>query len=357
MVDRCISVLFSLFVYVLCEQKASENELVITHKPQYMTFQPTSSQLQASDIHKVISHSVGVSPGSDFQWGGLLHGSMFQRPKANVLISVIGYAGKDANPLKLNTVAKYSVENDVPAVDTNYLSKLFRGAFIDQNPLMVDASVDQDMFNIQTEQEVFRKLPNTMLKMADRLMAGDSVIQHLGLRSLNTSTHSDLGLMGELQTMQDVVNTIRESPSLLKSKSPDLLSFTISGIKRVVDQHGEASPQAAEATNLVTDFIHKMTDEMRQLYKDNVVVEVLTMSPPPKGLVRKVRSLKAMAAPKSLNLAPQYSEDFPVFFNIILWMVILIGITSFATSYAIWNMDPGRDSIIYRMTSQRLKKD
>ena len=57
------------------------------------------------------------------------------------------------------------------------------------------------------------------------------------------------------------------------------------------------------------------------------------------------------------NLALDYDELYPAMFNIILWMMILLGIAFFAVSYGIWNMDPGRDSIIYRMTTTRLKKD
>lgn len=58
-----------------------------------------------------------------------------------------------------------------------------------------------------------------------------------------------------------------------------------------------------------------------------------------------------------LNLAQSYSEDYPVIFNIILWFGVLIVFSMLAISYAIATMDPGRDSIIYRMTSTRIKKD
>lgn len=58
-----------------------------------------------------------------------------------------------------------------------------------------------------------------------------------------------------------------------------------------------------------------------------------------------------------LNLAESYSEDFPVIFNIILWFGVLIAFSMLAICYAIAAMDPGRDSIIYRMTSTRIKKD
>lgn len=61
--------------------------------------------------------------------------------------------------------------------------------------------------------------------------------------------------------------------------------------------------------------------------------------------------------PKDLNLAKTYSQDYPVIFNIILWFGVVIAFSLLAISYAIACMDPGRDSIIYRMTSNRIKKD
>lgn len=63
------------------------------------------------------------------------------------------------------------------------------------------------------------------------------------------------------------------------------------------------------------------------------------------------------AQPDSLNAAEDYDDNYPVIFNILLWFGIVMFFTLVAISYTIGNMDPGRDSIIYRMTSTRMKKD
>lgn len=57
------------------------------------------------------------------------------------------------------------------------------------------------------------------------------------------------------------------------------------------------------------------------------------------------------------NMAPQYSMDFPAAFVSIAFTTILLLLTVFAVSVAMWHIDPGRDSIIYRLTSQKIKKD
>lgn len=60
---------------------------------------------------------------------------------------------------------------------------------------------------------------------------------------------------------------------------------------------------------------------------------------------------------KMLNVASDYGEDFPAIFNIILWTMVVLGLTVYGISWGMWNMDPGKDSIIYRMTAQRQRRD
>ncbi|OWF49195.1 renin receptor-like isoform X2 [Mizuhopecten yessoensis] len=348
-----LAVIFGLIIGVFSQ------ELVVTHAPKYVHFQEQSEKLQASDVPKVISHTLGL-PAEEVSWTGIKHGSLFKRPKANVLISVTGYEGIKQNPLKLKNVATYPVKSDVPSLDIVGLMNNLQNAFFDKNPLLLDAGVDNNFFDVHTDFDVFRKIPDTMRHMADRLMDSDSILQSLTTGTLNSSSPTHLKLMGELQMIQDVFSTVSDKPELLSSKSPDLLSFNIGGLQDVAEKHGAESSEAADASNLVTDFIHKITEDFRNLYKDNVVVEVLTLTPQG-GYVRKARSLKATAeatgASSELNLSKDYDQDYPSVFNIILWFMIIMAIVLFAVCYGMWNMDPGRDSIIYRMTTTRLKKD
>ncbi|XP_076238342.1 ATPase H(+)-transporting accessory protein 2 isoform X2 [Calliopsis andreniformis] len=57
------------------------------------------------------------------------------------------------------------------------------------------------------------------------------------------------------------------------------------------------------------------------------------------------------------NLAKYYSKDYPAIFNILLWFGVVFVFSLLAICIVISQMDPGRDSIIYRMTSNRMKKD
>ena len=57
------------------------------------------------------------------------------------------------------------------------------------------------------------------------------------------------------------------------------------------------------------------------------------------------------------NLAYPYNYNYSVIFNIILWMMIGLALAVIVICYNLWNMDPGYDSIIYRMTNQKIRMD
>jgi len=49
---------------------------------------------------------------------------------------------------------------------------------------------------------------------------------------------------------------------------------------------------------------------------------------------------------------------YPASFQLLFWVTLIIFLAVYGVAYAMWHMDPGRDSIIYRMTSaQKYKKD
>jgi renin receptor len=57
------------------------------------------------------------------------------------------------------------------------------------------------------------------------------------------------------------------------------------------------------------------------------------------------------------NPAEFYRDQYPALFNIFFWLTLILAVTIYAIAYNMWYMDPGLDTVIYRMTSQRIKKD
>ncbi|XP_075976497.1 uncharacterized protein LOC142976814, partial [Anticarsia gemmatalis] len=52
-----------------------------------------------------------------------------------------------------------------------------------------------------------------------------------------------------------------------------------------------------------------------------------------------------------------FDANFAAVFNLMLWFGIAYCFSLIAIVYTLMDMDPGRDSIIYRMTSIRMKKE
>jgi len=60
---------------------------------------------------------------------------------------------------------------------------------------------------------------------------------------------------------------------------------------------------------------------------------------------------------RKVGLAMFYDTNYSVEFNILFWVSLFLGVAVAGIAVWIWHMDPGKDSLIYRMTTTRLKKD
>ncbi|MEQ2211474.1 hypothetical protein XENOCAPTIV_002721, partial [Xenoophorus captivus] len=108
---------------------------------------------------------------------------------------------------------------------------------------------------------------------------------------------------------------------LAKDFSPDLYSLELSGLEELSRLYGNDSPQYRDATAILASVLQKSNPG----------------SP--------------------YNLAYKYNFQYAVIFNIVLWLMIALALAVIVVSYNLWNMDPGYDSIIYRMTNQKIRMD
>ena len=58
-----------------------------------------------------------------------------------------------------------------------------------------------------------------------------------------------------------------------------------------------------------------------------------------------------------VNRAVLYSDNYPVMFHLLFWTSLILGLAVVGIVCGMSSMDPGLDTVIYRMTSQRIKKD
>lgn len=125
----------------------------------------------------------------------------------------------------------------------------------------------------------------------------------------------------------------------------------------VTKTHEVGSPAHTEILKVLKSSIEELVVAAEKAYKNKALVTLIATSH--QSIHQRVRRAAAAATSddKKYNIAPAYDDDYPVVFNIIFWFSIVMIFSLLAISLAIGNMDPGRDSIIYRMTSTRMKKD
>uniref|UniRef100_A0A8W8ILA2 Renin receptor N-terminal domain-containing protein n=1 Tax=Magallana gigas TaxID=29159 RepID=A0A8W8ILA2_MAGGI len=140
--ERSIS-LFQLFMLVIIGVCHAQ-ELVVTHAPSYVTFQEQRKALPTSDVPNVITHTLGIQTDRDITWDGLAQSSLFKRPKANVLVSIVGHSDLGKKPLAVKNLARFPIKMDDPMVDIASLMNTLQGTFFDQSPLLLDAGLDNN---------------------------------------------------------------------------------------------------------------------------------------------------------------------------------------------------------------------
>lgn len=124
--------------------------------------------------------------------------------------------------------------------------------------------------------------------------------------------------------------------------------------------HAADSTAYAEGLKLLKDSINELTDAADKAYKGTALIVALNTAEAHARAKRQAASSPS-ASPitkaKEHNIVAGRDPNFAVFFNIFFWFLFAFFFTLLAVSLAIGTMDPGRDSIIYRMTSTRMKKD
>lgn len=122
----------------------------------------------------------------------------------------------------------------------------------------------------------------------------------------------------------------------------------------ILKTHEAGSPAYNEMIKVLKDSIEQLVVSTDKAYKNEVLITMIVTAQP---IHKRVRRAAVSSEDDKFNIAPAYDENYPIIFNIIFWFSVVMIFSLLAISLAIGNMDPGRDSIIYRMTSTRMKKD
>uniref|UniRef100_A0A336M3W7 CSON002253 protein n=1 Tax=Culicoides sonorensis TaxID=179676 RepID=A0A336M3W7_CULSO len=125
-------------------------------------------------------------------------------------------------------------------------------------------------------------------------------------------------------------------------------------LENVLNLHQVTTPAYDETLKILKSSIEDLVVSTEKAYKNKALITLITSV---QSIHKRVRRAVTTDDDRKYNIAPTYDENYPVIFNIVFWFSVVMIFTLLAISLAIGNMDPGRDSIIYRMTSTRIKKD
>uniref|UniRef100_A0A3B3C103 Renin receptor n=1 Tax=Oryzias melastigma TaxID=30732 RepID=A0A3B3C103_ORYME len=301
------------------------DSLTVLQAPEFLSFQKGDWPLSGEKIPDLVALTMGFSVEEDLSWPGLQAGPLFQRPRANVLVVVRGVDSLDLP----QSVASYPLENR--------------------------------LYMLGKANAVFEDLPVTLQQIRARLSQDGSVLTSFPLNSLSRNAEADLLFLSEVQVLHDITALLQRHRHLAKDNSPDLYSLELSGLEELSRLYGKDSPQYRDATSILASVLQKFGEDMYRLYGNSAAVEVVTVKTFEAPLTRKSRSIlesKQISNPGSpYNLAYKYNFEYAVIFNIVLWLMIVLVLAVIAIAYNLWNMDPGYDSIIYRMTNQKIRMD
>ncbi|XP_026120426.1 renin receptor-like [Carassius auratus] len=344
----------TVFAFVSLLSGVLGDSLTVLRSPSYVTFQDGQWPISGEKVPDLVSLTMGFSVREDLDWPGLAAGSLFQRPRANALIVVRGVDTLDFP----KNISSYPLENPVPFT-LDSVANTVHTLFADSTPVVLQlAPSEERLYMMGMANTVFEDLPVTLQQIRGRLSQDGSVLTSLPLISLSRNNEADLLFLSEVQVLYDISALLQKHKHLAKDPAPDLYSLELAGLEEIVRRYGPDSPQFADAIRILTSALQKFADDVANVYSNNAVVEVVTVKTFEAPLTRKSRSILQISNQGSLyNLAYKYDYDYAVVFNIVLWLMIVLALAVIVISYNLWNMDPGYDSIIYRMTNQKIRLD
>nr|XP_021195614.2 ATPase H(+)-transporting accessory protein 2 [Helicoverpa armigera] len=362
-------------------------EFKILHSPASLKFLE-ADQTYESLLKEIFSASLGLSIEEESEWKGLHVIDPFNTPEAVVEVYIDGIAS-------LGIHAGTDMKT-YPLIVDEYEPDTFRGVkhrintrFSNGGNKIVHIKLSDDNA-LNVFKGVFDGVPSP-------------AYPEQSLVFLKNSIEEDRHFLNELGTLRTFIGKV-QSGAIIPDNIIDFYTFRFRNLHALSDLYGPISLQTKEAKKLLGDALRDLCKAFVKAYDRSVLLTAVTTDvahtrraarslglkgpddPTTSGTSKPVWPFPWIQAPVGWEKHPylyskadgspdydwiqkneggelrsgkgEFSNDFTAIFNIFLWMSILLTFSLLAVLYACMDMDPGRDSIIYRMTSHRgMKKD
>jgi renin receptor len=309
-----LATFFAIITAVTC------NELVILNSPKSVEFKG-SSDLPSESLSDVFGASLGYSVSSNLKWDGLFIHDPFNTAESVVVVVVEGL--EQLNVKNGETFNVLGSSNFDESLQSKVLEHSHLAMDVDLSGNSEDKieTIVGELSSVNIDQKVEFLKPKTNRYDLD-------VLKQIAF----------------LDSLSELISQGSELPSAIVAKL---------SLKLFIGEHSQTSPAATEAVKLLLASIEKLNQAVQKAFNKNVVVAVVSIDD---HAISRTKRQAEQEGPTDYNLAPTYSKYYPVMFNIIFWFSIILLFSLLAISLSISGMED-KDSIIYRMTSTRIKKD
>lgn len=316
---RAIFLLFSLFVAANCDQ------LSILYSPKALEFHG-HARLDAESVSDVFGAALGYSVAHPTEWDGLIVKDPFNMANGAVVVIAEGI-----DSLTLEGAQTY---------------ELYGGSGSDSLGELIQKSADHNGISFEVD---LKESSDSFSTPLGTVQPDDDDVKPQYLKPKSNKADSDfMRQIAFINGLSDLLVTSTD-------ESVPTVHIVRVSLEALLAAHEPSSQAIAEAMKLLSNAMLELQTAAEKAFDGAVVVGLITSTEAP--LVRSKRQAGEPEEEDPYNIAMKYDSNYPVIFNIILWFSVVLVFSLFAISMAIATMDPGRDSIIYRMTSTRMKKE
>lgn len=312
--------------------KVHSHEMYVLNTPEFVKIN-RSIPIRATELADIVSSMMGFTvPHGLKTWSNLLIADPFSLPEAIVVLEIPGLKNPGFNS---DTVDYHDLLLD-ESLDDVYttVENRMKQRLVDKEYSLIHGSLANEEF---LKTQVFH--PNYKLNPSIKPNYIDSYDEKYKV------------FLNEIFYLHQLGQGIKESN--LKNNVPDFHWFQLQGVKALAAVHEPNSKEILDDEALLNEAISTLVQSYNEIYNNQVFF--IVVSNDAKQSSRSKREIDSIE--EDLNVAEPVSSDYPVIFNLLLWFTIIFIFSLIAISLSIGQMDPGRDSIIYRMTSNRMKKE
>ncbi|CAB3235562.1 unnamed protein product [Arctia plantaginis] len=331
-------------------------EFRVLYNPPSLKFSRTAKTLE-SVLKEIISASLGLSVDENTEWKGLYVLDPFSTPEAAVTVFVDGVSDLGNNTGLETKIFPLTVDEYDPNIYEAVKHRIKQRFTNGGNKLVNIKLSDQKQLKSRSVIEVFGHIIVT--KVAKQPLV-----------HLKYSVEEDYQFLYELQALKAITAKV-SSGVISPDNIVDFYNFRYSSLHPLSDFHGPNSAEIEEAKLLLSNALQELSKAFVKAYRGSVFVTTIVTdvthsrrvgrSPEndgeepsenpaiPGGVDGKVIG--------SVRGSDEFDANFSVMFNIMFWFSLVYCFSLIAIVYTVMDMDPGRDTIIYRMTNVRSKKD